>query len=135
MKVFGDRHLSEIDNPRLNNLKEKSLYFRFDMVHVPGRLHKGADAMSRQDRQAEVATIMAGSTTKEIRLGFLCQLCTNNTATNLDSPHMEDVMVRAGIMAELTDLGEEEDYEEFGDERANIGRISGVGEGDVSAVT
>ena len=132
LKVFGDRQLSEIDNPRLNNLKEKSLYFRFNMVHVPGRMHKGADAMSRQTRQAEVATILAGSTTKEIRLGFLCQLWTRDTTNSPDSPTLEDIMVRAGITAELSGPVGEENNEEFGDERVNMGHISGVGEGDVS---
>ena len=36
-----------MDNLRLTNLKEKASYFSFDMVQVPGRYHKGPDAMSR----------------------------------------------------------------------------------------
>ena len=82
LKVFGDRKLEEMDNPRLTNLKEKALYFRFNMVHVPGRLHKGADAMSRvsststpgEVQAAEIGMIMAGSSTKDIRMWFLRQL-------------------------------------------------------------
>ena len=36
-----------IDNPRLRRLKEKTLGWQFGMVHVPGRLHGGPDALSR----------------------------------------------------------------------------------------
>ena len=34
LKVFGDRQLCELENPRLTILKEKAMYFRLDMVHV-----------------------------------------------------------------------------------------------------
>ena len=47
LKIFGDRSLEDITNPRLLNLKEKTLQFRFKMVHVPGIRHKAADALSR----------------------------------------------------------------------------------------
>ena len=47
LKVFGDRSLENIKNPRLFNLKEKTLQFRFRMVHVPGVRHAAADAVSR----------------------------------------------------------------------------------------
>ena len=47
LKVFGDRSLEDIHNPRLFNLKEKTLRFRFRMVHVPGVRHAAADAVSR----------------------------------------------------------------------------------------
>ena len=47
IKVFGDRSLAEISNPRLLNLKEKTLQFRFRMIHVPGVRHAAADAISR----------------------------------------------------------------------------------------
>ena len=46
-KVFGDRSLDGIPNPRLRNLKEKSLKFRFKLVHIPGIHNKAADGMSR----------------------------------------------------------------------------------------
>ena len=47
LKIFGDRSLEDIMNPRLLNLKEKTLQFRFKMVHVPGIRQKAADALSR----------------------------------------------------------------------------------------
>ena len=47
LKVFGDRSLDEITNARLRNLKEKTLRYRFRMVHIPGVRQKAADAVSR----------------------------------------------------------------------------------------
>ena len=47
LKVLGDRSLDEISNSRLRNLKEKTLRYKFRMVHIPGVRHKAADAISR----------------------------------------------------------------------------------------
>ena len=47
LRVFTDRSLEAIANPRLRNLKEKTLRYRFRMMHIPGARHKAADAMSR----------------------------------------------------------------------------------------
>ena len=47
LKVFSDRSLEDINNPRLLNLKEKTLQFRFRMMHIPGVRHAAADAVSR----------------------------------------------------------------------------------------
>ena len=45
--LLGDKNLEDIENPRLQNLKEKTLRYSFEVVHVPGVQHKGADATSR----------------------------------------------------------------------------------------
>ena len=47
LKVFGDRALEDINNPRLFRLKEKTLLFRFRMVHIPGVRNSAADSVSR----------------------------------------------------------------------------------------
>ena len=47
LKVLGDRSLENINNPRLLNLKEKTLQFHFRIMHVPGVRHAAADAVSR----------------------------------------------------------------------------------------
>ena len=47
LKIFGDRSLDQISNPRLRNLKEKTLRYYFRMVHVPGAKNKASDAISR----------------------------------------------------------------------------------------
>ena len=45
--LLNDRSLADIGNRRLLNLKEKTLDYRFRIIHVPGKLHLGADAASR----------------------------------------------------------------------------------------
>ena len=40
LKIFGDRSLDQISNTRLRNLKEKTLRYSFNMVHIPGVKNK-----------------------------------------------------------------------------------------------
>ena len=47
LKIFGDRNLEDVSNPRLLNFKEKALQYKFEMVYVPGKEHDGPDSMSR----------------------------------------------------------------------------------------
>ena len=46
-KVFSDQSLEEISNARLRNLEEKTLRYKFRMVHIPGVRYKAANAVSR----------------------------------------------------------------------------------------
>ena len=46
LKVLGNRRLEEIDNPRLLSLKEKTLMYRFQIAHIPGKYNKIPDATS-----------------------------------------------------------------------------------------
>ena len=45
--ILNDRSLSDIENRRLLNLKEKTLAYRFTIIHVAGKKNAGADAASR----------------------------------------------------------------------------------------
>ena len=47
LKVMGDRALDDIPNPRLRNIKEKSLRYRFRVLHIHGVRNTVADALSR----------------------------------------------------------------------------------------
>ena len=47
LKVLGDRALDDIPNPRLRNIKEKILRYRFRVLHIPGVRNTVADALSR----------------------------------------------------------------------------------------
>ena len=47
LKIFADRALEDIPNPRLRNLKEKTLRYRFRIIHVPGVKHRATDCLSR----------------------------------------------------------------------------------------
>ena len=47
LNILNDRSLADIQNRRLQNLKEKTLSYQFQIAHVPGRQHLGPDAASR----------------------------------------------------------------------------------------
>lgn len=47
LKIFGDRSLADISNARLRNLKEKTLRYRFKIIHIPGIKNSTPDALSR----------------------------------------------------------------------------------------
>lgn len=58
LKIFGDRHLEDISNSRLRNLKEKTLRYRFRMVHIQGIKNRAADGVSRHPTgKAEMMTL------------------------------------------------------------------------------
>ena len=48
--------------PRILALKEKTLWFQFEVVHVPGGMHCGPDYMSRHCQEEGTVTL------KEVRL-------------------------------------------------------------------
>lgn len=59
LKIFGDRSLDEISNARLRNLKEKTLRYKFRMIHIPGVRHKAVDALSRHPTGAASPEMLA----------------------------------------------------------------------------
>ena len=46
--LLGDRNLDSIENPRLVRIKEKTFWWDFKMLHVPGVRQEAADAISRR---------------------------------------------------------------------------------------
>ena len=70
LKILGNKSLQDIDNPRLQNLKEKTLRYRFKCVHVPGKDHKGADFASRNptgpSEHMHVAALTLASLTEHV---------------------------------------------------------------------
>ena len=58
LRIFTDRSLEDIPNPRLRNLKEKTLRYRFRMVHVPGIRHRATDCISRHPTGAPEKLIL-----------------------------------------------------------------------------
>ena len=47
IRIFNDRDLDTIENPRIRNLKEKSLQFQFEVKYIEGGLNCTADWSSR----------------------------------------------------------------------------------------
>ena len=66
VKVFGDMSLGDISNPWVARLKEASLRWEFQVMHVPGVVNSGPDALSsRSAGLNEVATIYRVNPTEE----------------------------------------------------------------------
>ncbi len=57
LKLFGDRSLNDIPNPRLRNLKEKTLWYRFRMVHVPSTSHKKTNKQTKKRTHCPVTQV------------------------------------------------------------------------------
>ena len=64
VKLFGDRRLGDIANPRLARIKEGTLRWEFTMTHIPGKLNFGPDALSGQQVMGVVE--MSNPTDKEL---------------------------------------------------------------------
>ena len=67
--LLNDKSLADIDNPRLLMLKEKTLWFNFQVIWVPGRTNSGPDFMSRvkneTTKQARINCILGFSRTNK----------------------------------------------------------------------
>ena len=60
--ILNDKEMEKIENPRLIRLKEKTLGWRFKIIHVPGKKLCGPDALSRamSPVSADAAMIYGG---------------------------------------------------------------------------
>lgn len=102
LKVFGDRRLEDIPNPRLRNLKEKTLRYRFRVVHIPGARHAAADAISRHpvgdpipmDLPDDASVLWTHpNLPRDILVGLRSQVeATTQICAHADSPH--DTVIR-----------------------------------------
>ena len=63
LKILGDRKLEDMSNPRLLKLKEKTLRWIFNVIHVPGIRNCGPDYLSR--KETRVAMVEMFSETDE----------------------------------------------------------------------
>ena len=81
LKVLGDRKLEEIENPRLAKLKEKTLRWKFKIMHVPGKIHIGPDTLSRKDISAALIELSSQNEnlwdSTELELSIESQIATS----------------------------------------------------------
>lgn len=96
IKVLGNRSLDEISNSRLRNLKEKTLRYRFRIVHIPGVRNRAADAVSRHP---------SGNPTPEI-------LCLPDDIASLQ----DHETIRHNFLAGVRTRDNEDDYHDSIDE-------------------
>ena len=73
VKLLGDRNLEDIPNGRLLRLKEKTLQFKFKVVHRPGLLHKGPDFASRYPQGAPELFLRDEITTEDKELAEMVE--------------------------------------------------------------
>ena len=100
LKVFSNRSLEDIHNPRLLNLKEKTLQYKFSMIHVPGAKHAAADCMSRhpvgiQDHLTLPDDVAASATLPIINQTLLAAIRThthNETEICYQSSHSAELI-------------------------------------------
>ena len=57
IKILNDRSLESISNPRLVSLKEKTLMYKYKIMHIPGKQHAAPDHMSRYPGGADDGNI------------------------------------------------------------------------------
>ena len=57
IRILNDRALESIENPRLLRLKEKTLPYEYDIIHVPGKTNVAPDAMSRYPNDSGAADV------------------------------------------------------------------------------
>ena len=100
--------MEDIENTRLENLKEKTLRYRFTIVHVPGVKNKVADATSRYPTSdpdhLDIASMQAGKT--EDRLTRELVRSTWQEPTDMDIEDSVDVenIVEATLQATLSSI-------------------------------
>ena len=56
--LLNDKSLADIENPRLLMLKEKTLWFNFEVMWIAGSKHCGPDYMSRRTKEARLDCLM-----------------------------------------------------------------------------
>ena len=94
--VLNTKRLEEIENPRLMRLREKTLGWRFQTIHIPGRKLGGPDALSRAKMPAELSRMEEQScipswgetTCKVARLNVLAAIRAS-TSKNIMGPDPE----------------------------------------------
>ena len=109
LKIFGDRSLEDIPNHRLVNLKEKSLRFRFKVVHIPGIKHHAADSVSRHPVGREQAMILpddisAGVISNSVLTSLPFFALTSDDEYLPDCGDIDEPNVAAAMVCSLSDL-------------------------------
>ena len=124
LKVLGDRALDDIPNPRLRNIKEKSLRYRFRVLHIPGVRNTVADALSRNpvgdaeipDLSDDVAAtqqttirppneILAALRSRDDPIPCRCtQICASTATTLIKSITWNDVRIATASESDMSSM-------------------------------
>mgnify|MGYP003334138174 CR=1 FL=1 len=102
LKILGDRKLEDIHNPRLAKMKERTLRWHFDTIHVAGKIHVGPDTLSRKEVANVIASLSPDMAEEpaETSDATLCGAETNCDATLLEA--VLEAQVAANIPTPMT---------------------------------
>ena len=64
VKLFSDKMLDEIENPRLFSLRQRTLQWMFDMEYLPGKENCFSDATSRHPVDTQEDEILSVTNTE-----------------------------------------------------------------------
>ena len=106
--ILGDKQLEDIDNTRLENLKEKTLRYRFTIVHVPGVKNKVADAASRfptsDPDHLDIASLQVGGTNERLTRDFVRLTWQEPSALDFTETAMVENSVEAALQATISSI-------------------------------
>ena len=107
LKILGDRKLEDIANPRLMRLKEKTLRWHFDIIHVPGKTHVGPDTLSRKQIMVALVNVLAVDNEDSSEVEEMESIIESMVAANMPHPvtwqQVRDAVASDKIMAMLLD--------------------------------
>ena len=63
--VLGDQSLADVQNPRLARIKERTLWWKFTIIHTPGKLQLAADVLSRRKTKLPATIYRLGANDNE----------------------------------------------------------------------
>ena len=93
MGLLNDKSLADIENPRLLMLKEKTLWFSFDVIWIAGSKQNGPDYMSR----------LADSAKKEARLSCLMGFISTLSTQEQDNVCLNEINIVDSIVSSLSE--------------------------------
>jgi len=95
--IFNNRDLYEIKNPRLLDIREKTLMYRFRVIAIPGKKNIGANTMSR------IPLLQAPKTTNEIETAISASIHLQFANSNKDCS-LENISRIASLDPNYRDL-------------------------------
>lgn len=135
LKTFSDRSRNDIPNPRLCKFKEKTLRYRFEMMHIPRVKHKIPDTLLHYPVSYEIQPSNENDSDPEEAAYSFALTSKNNlqavtlnkvkTATQSDESMLQQLnTIEHGFSNSKQDLSKE--IQEYYQYRDNLHSIDGV---------
>ena len=102
LQILNNRSLTEIDNRRLLNLKEKTLGYRFSIIHVAGKKNLGPDAVSRYPAGTPDRLTLPGEPSEIDSLDVTAVSCRETLASLCQHSEDEDIANDTAMVMEAS---------------------------------